>query len=66
MPKKSLVFRKIVSLHKACDYNKQRTFSKLCFKQEFCLVLKDTRFSKQFLMVTFAIKHLRILWSMMT
>ena len=34
--------------------------------QEFCLVFKNTKLSKQFLMVACAINRLRILWSMMT
>ena len=34
--------------------------------QEFCPAFKTHKFSKQFLMVAFAINHLWILWSMMT
>ena len=34
--------------------------------QEFCLAFKNTKFSKQFSMVGFAINHLWILWYMMT
>ena len=34
--------------------------------QELCLAFKNTKFSKQFSMVGFAINHMWILWSMMT
>ena len=37
-----------------------RELSQIHAFQEFCLVFKNTKFSKQFLMVLFAINHLRI------
>ena len=40
--------------------------SQSCVSQEFCLTFKTTKFSKQFLIVAFAINHLWMLWSVMT